>query len=316
MASKPLELESLRAEELGAIGEHAPQGAGLGEICAHVVSSKGKQLRARVVLAAAENGRHPKQAAVRTAAAAVEAIHLASLTHDDVIDEGRERRGVPTAVAMFGDCRAAIAGNWLVGRSVELIAQSGDEAVSAFAKAATALIEGEMREVASLHDTGCTAESYLMTVRQKTGGLFWLAARLGGVLAAAEPDVIDGLERYGWELGTTYQMADDLLDLLTMEEVCDKTGRDLCNGLYTLPVIYAMEESEQLRLLLEGCTTYDDELIARVIAMVRATGGVERALEDFHSRARSARAAIQDLPSTEGLETILDYVVNCCAVPA
>lgn len=311
-AATPLELRSLSAQELAAIGRDAPASGGLAEVCAHVTSSKGKQVRARLLLAAARNGRHPDRAGVRSAAAAVEAIHLASLTHDDVIDDGRERRGVPTAVALFGNRRATTAGTWIVGRSVQLIARSGSTAIDSFTEAACALTDGEMREVDRLYDIDCTPERYLETVRRKTGALFWLAVRLGGLLSDAEPEVVRALERYGWEFGITYQMADDLLDLLTMNDVPDRTGRDLCNGLYTMPVIYALACSDELRELLRDRTDFDDRMVARVIEIVRDTGALERTLDEFHSHARAAKAAIADLPAPRDLELVVDYVVDRC----
>jgi octaprenyl-diphosphate synthase len=136
------------------------------------------------------------------------------------------------------------------------------------------------------------------------------------LLSRAEPEVLEGLERFGWELGISYQIADDLLDLLTMQDVPDKTGRDLCNGLYTLPVVHALNRSERLRSLLEDRACYDDEFVAEAIAIVRATGGVQCALEEFRSHMESARTAIAGFPSPQGLERILDCAVERCAEAA
>jgi heptaprenyl diphosphate synthase len=269
----------------------------LGAACDHLLSTQGKQLRSLTVLEAARMGPRPSEPAVEMAAAVVEILHLATLAHDDVVDDGRLRRALPTVGVTLGNKASGFSGGWLFARALEIVTRCGRTAVSLFSRAASELCEGEMRE------------RYLRAIKGKTASLFALSACLGGQLAGANPQLVERLRCYGIQLGLAFQIADDVLDLLVDEAKLGKPrGGDIRNGVYTLPVLYALEENPELHNRLLDPTANDD--LESTIALVTSTAGVSRAVDECSRRVRAAKAAIGEGPEGAELRRLVDRAVS------
>lgn len=274
--------------------------------CAHLLSTRGKQLRGRLLLAAARQGPRPDAPAVDQAACAIELLHLASLAHDDVIDAGTARRGVPTTGVRFGRRASAFAGAWLFARAVELIAVCGPQTLDLFAEIALRMCEGGMLEFRDLYNTRRTAGSYFAAAEQKTASAFFLAGCLGAELAGANAKVASAAGRFGLEFGMAYQIWDDLVDLLASPKESGKTPEsDLRQGIYTLPVIYALEESVKLREWLAADNAQNGAQDA-AIALVTSTTGIRRAARAAEMHTERAKEALRALPDPEALRCLLE----------
>lgn len=216
-------------------------------------SAKAKRLRPTIVLLCARFGStYPEATLVRTAAL-VEMIHEATLFHDDIVDESRLRRGMPTAVERFGAQAAALAGSRMLYLAAELGADLPIGLRARVAATADDLCRGQLRE---LQHTGLIHGSKIGRARTmilKTGSLFGLAASLGSALGGADPQVSRGLERFAWRIGFCFQMVDDLDDLFGEHRGSAQraNGSDLLDGVCTLPMILALQESgsERARLV-------------------------------------------------------------------
>lgn len=277
----------------------------LSEACSFLLARKGKQLRGRLLVAAARQGPEPEAPQVGRAAQAIELLHLASLAHDDVIDSGTVRRGVPTVGVRFGQPAAGFAGAWLFARATELIAECGPTALDLFSQTALQMCEGGMLELRGLYNARRTTTDYFAVADQKTASAFWLAARLGAELAGASPQVSLSVGDFGREFGMAYQIWDDLVDLLADSARSGKTpASDLRQGVYTLPVIYALEESDELRALLaEAGVSNGDE--AEAVSLVTRTAGVELATKDAEARAAAAEASLDGMTNPEALRSLM-----------
>lgn len=274
--------------------------------CAHLLSTRGKQLRGRLLSAAALQGPRPDAPSVDQAACAIELLHLASLAHDDVVDAGTARRGVPTAGVRFGPRASAFAGAWLFARAAELIAECGPRTLDLFAEIARRMCEGGMLEFRDLYNTRRTAESYFAAAEQKTASAFFCAARLGAELAGANTEIAAAAGRFGHEFGMAYQIWDDLMDLLAIPAESGKSPvSDLRQGIFTLPVIYALEENAELHGKLEGGNARNDDQEA-VIALIKRTAGIERAAKAAEGHAERAAEALRGLPDSDPLRRLLE----------
>lgn len=268
-----------------------PEQPTLDENCRHLLSTKGKQVRATLLLEAARLGAGVDEEKAELAATVVEVVHLATLAHDDVIDDCQVRRGSPTVGARAGNVAAGITGAWLFARALELIAECGDRATERFAEAAKHIVDGEILEIKDLHNVDRTRERYLRSIDGKTAELFALSAHLGALLGGCSEEVVSAMEAYGRALGMAFQINDDLLDLLSVSAVMKKpTGKDLLQGVYTLPVIYAIAESDELRgQLLAGVTEAN---IRSVTQLVKSTSGVAMAEAECGEHFRAAEEAL------------------------
>lgn len=264
--------------------------------CSHVLATTGKSLRSRVVLAAADAaGQSQDRGSREHAAAAVELFHLATLAHDDVVDDGTVRRGRPTASAAFGNGLAGFTGAWLFARSIELVAECGDACVELFAGAAADVCAGEMVEVEDLFNVDRSVERYYSAVRGKTAALFAVAARLGGSVGGGDDELVSALGACGEAMGIAFQLADDIRDLTASLEETGKTpGADLRQGVFTLPVIHALEVDSGLRELLSE--DLEAETIDEAVARVQDAGGVERAQAEARRFRDDALTAVDRLP--------------------
>ena len=261
------------------------------ESCQYVASSPGKRFRATMLIDAAHYGPESSNSLVLQAAVAVELFHAATLAHDDVVDDGQLRRGRPTIGAYGGNLAASLSGGWLFARAVELIADLGVKPAACFAETAATVCEGEMLESLDLHDPDRSEERYLEVIFAKTASLMAFATWLGGAVAGAGQEQLEALREYGRSVGMAFQIADDILDLLADSEVTGKTpGSDLRGGVYTLPVIRALQRDPSLRLRLVSGP--EGEQLEVLVEQVRATGAVDSALASCRDWAAAAETAL------------------------
>ncbi|MFN2593365.1 MAG: polyprenyl synthetase family protein [Actinomycetota bacterium] len=273
----------------------------------HLIQAGGKRLRPALVQAAARSGAPTR--ATDLSAAAVELIHLATLYHDDVVDETETRRGVATVHAQWGTEVAVLVGDYLFAQGCLLGAQAGGDVPSILAAALADVCEGQIVETAALFQSDRRTEEYIETVTKKTAALFGAACEMGAVTAGVTPEVRAALLSYGTHLGIAFQIVDDLLDFVGDPRVTGKTpGTDLDQGVYTLPVLIATERDASLK---SDLTTGDHDL-ERVLDAMRRTGALETAHETAGQMAATALGALQVLhvgePRTT-LETIVTGVL-------
>jgi heptaprenyl diphosphate synthase len=269
--------------------------------CAYIVSSPGQRFRASLVLDAASYGPRPDDPQVVQAAVAVELFHAATLAHDDVVDDGKLRRGRPAIGARSGNLTASLAGGWLCARSCELVAELGDEAAASFAETTAAVCDGEMLEFGDLHDAGRTRDRYLAVIEAKTASLFAFSAWLGATAGGASPAGAEALRRYGLALGMAFQIADDILDLLASPEQTGKTpGSDLRQGVYTLPVIGAIAADPDIAAELRDDP--EPHELPGLVERILATSSLATAQVECAEWIERARAALPDTatPSAHG----------------
>jgi heptaprenyl diphosphate synthase len=256
-----------------------------------MVRGNGKQLRGRLLRAAAELGGRAEADAVYRAAVAVELFHSGTLAHDDIIDDAALRRGRPTVATAYGSSLAVLTGGWLFARAALLLSECGlgDESpVARFAETACEVCEGQMLELRELFNPDRSRKSYLSAVQGKTASVFAFAAYVGARLGGADRATSEELSDYGRHFGAAFQVADDVLDLVADVEDTGKTTRlDLLHGVYTLPVICALEQRPDLRDILLMRPGQQDA--AEVITLIQESGGLRRCAELGLELGRRAR---------------------------
>ncbi len=278
--------------------------------------SGGKMLRPLLLLLCARAGNlKANREKVLLAACCVEMLHVSSLIHDDVIDRADLRRGVPTVNHRYGCQKAISAGDFLFGRTFELVADLGDESVSAMAKAAQALSEGELAQIQMKGWAETTPMSYLRRIRLKTAVLFSVCCELGAVLTNQSAGLVKELASYGESLGMAFQILDDLLDVQgDPQETGKPVALDLRQGIVTLPVIYALEESnydERIVKVIQGDSS--EKAVKEALLVIKGTRGIERAKKEAKNYVKMATQVaekIKDEQARLGLLFISKFVVE------
>lgn len=268
----------------------------------HLVAAGGKRFRPMFALLASQYGERPGCEEVIRAAAVVEMTHLATLYHDDVMDEAERRRGVPSANFRWNNSVAILSGDYLLAHVSRLMAQLGMETVAHFAETFGELVTGQMRETIGPGDSD-PVQHYMDVIREKTGVLIASAGYLGGLHSGASPEHTDALRRFGYAIGMVFQIVDDIIDIFSDSSQSGKTpGTDLREGVFTLPVLYALSEDtpvgEELRGLLTGPLASDEEVTKALTLLERSTGRA-RALEDVHTYLAEAQSELSRLPDNE-----------------
>ncbi|GAA4905773.1 polyprenyl synthetase family protein [Streptomyces coeruleoprunus] len=290
------------------------------EAAQHLVRAGGKRFRPLLVMLSAQFG-DPHAPGVVPSAVVVELTHLATLYHDDVMDEADVRRGVPSANARWGNSVAVLTGDFLFARASHILADLGPEAVRIQAEAFERLVTGQILETAGPGDGRDPVEHYLDVIAGKTGSLVAVSGRFGAMMSGADERVVDVLTQYGERLGVAFQLADDVLDIASDSHESGKTpGTDLREGIATLPVLHLRAlarqhgRAEDLALLelLDGDLT-DDERHAEALRRLRAHPALELARRDTVRYAQEARAMLAPLPegyARAALEELCDLVVH------
>ena len=287
----------------------------LTETSLHLVDAGGKRFRPLFTLLAGQFG--PDQGRTQDvvrAAAVVELVHLATLYHDDVMDEATMRRGAKSVNARWDNTIAILTGDFLFAHASGLVAELGSAAARIIAETMGQLVTGQMRETVGPAPGDDAVRHYLGVIGQKTGSLIATAGRYGGMFSHARPEHTEALHRFGDLIGTAFQISDDIIDIASPADESGKTpGTDLREGIKTLPMLYALAQDPDPRLteLLAGPVT-DDDLVDEALTLLRKSPGLEQAvrtLGDYADRARTELATLPPCSAREALDMLARYVV-------
>lgn len=311
-AADPTESDMRRVDEV--IRERlASRVALIDQISHYIVGAGGKRIRPRLVLlfAQALGFEGPER---HELAAIVEFIHTATLLHDDVVDESALRRGRATANAMFGNAASVLVGDFLYSRAFQMmVSVNRMRVLQVLADATNVIAEGEVLQLMNMHDPDLAVADYLQVIRFKTAKLFEASARLGAVLAGAEPALEEACASYGRSLGTAFQLVDDLLDYEgNSDELGKNVGDDLREGKPTLPLLLAMERSsEEDRALIRHAIEQGElHKLPEILAIVRQTGALDATRAAAQAEADQARAVLAQLPESPARAALLDLCVR------
>jgi octaprenyl-diphosphate synthase len=288
----------------------------------YIVAGGGKRLRPMVVLLAARACGYPAsprseaQDHVRLAAV-IEFIHTATLLHDDVVDGSGRRRGRDTANTLWGNEAAVLTGDFLYSRAFQMMVRPGSMRVmQIMADATNTIAEGEVLQLLNCHDPEVDEARYLEVIRRKTATLFEAGARLGAVIAGADPERERALADYGLLLGTAFQLIDDVLDYeADPTETGKDLGDDLAEGKPTLPLIRAMAvgSADQRALVSAAIVAGDRGALDEVLAVVRSTDALAHTRAAAQRATAAARVALEPLPASaerRALEALAELAVE------
>ncbi|MEZ5407818.1 MAG: polyprenyl synthetase family protein [Acidimicrobiales bacterium] len=295
----------------------------LSEIASHLIKAGGKRQRPLFTVAAAATGLpdgEPVHDDVVRGGVAVELVQVGSLYHDDVMDEAQMRRQVISVNARWGNLRAILAGDFLLAKASEIAASLGNEVAGLLARTIGDLCRGQVAELQTLYDVNRTEDQYYPSIAGKTASLFSAATRIGGIVAGRDRATIDRLTEFGKLYGMAFQIVDDILDVIATDEQLGKpAGKDMLEGVYSLPVIYTLSTPVGVKLrelLLDGLTEAD-RLAA--IDLVRQSPAVPRALEvagGFVERARAEILSVSDNRASRALADTAQHLLDSVAAAA
>lgn len=281
---------------------------------AYTVAAGGKRLRAMLVLLAARLGSYDLARALRPAVA-IELLHAASLVHDDLVDHTLRRRGRVTVHARWDRHVALMVGDYFFALAAgELAAEPDQRIIRFYADAAQTVVEGELRPVTQLEPLDMALGQYFYKTGAKTAALFEAACKSGIAVGNGTPEQVEALGRFGYDLGLAFQIVDDVLDFVGDEVALGKpAGNDLREGTLTLPLIYAVAQSDN-PLLREVARTNrpDPARVPQLIEAVIGAGGVSRALDEARriiGRAREHLAIFPASAASRALNEICDFVL-------
>ncbi len=285
------------------------------DAASYLVNAGGKRFRPLVSVLAAHFGDASRPEVV-PAAVVCELTHLATLYHDDVMDEATVRRGAVSANARWDNTVAILTGDFLFSRASNLLADLGPYAVRLQARTFERLVTGQIRETVGPKGGVGPIEHYLAVLADKTGSLIATAAEFGAHYAGVDDAIVERLRDYGEQIGVAFQISDDILDIASDSAESGKTpGTDLREGVPTLPVLYALRSTEptagRLRALVSRPLTDDDEH-AEALALLRASSALDEArqtLGEYADRARATLSGLPGVPARDAFETLTDLVV-------
>ncbi|MFS0883963.1 polyprenyl synthetase family protein [Aeromicrobium sp. 179-A 4D2 NHS] len=297
-----------QVEDLLARSVHSPEPL-VAEASSHLLQAGGKRFRPLLTVLCAEFG-DPSAAEIVPAAVVVELTHLATLYHDDVMDEAAMRRGAPSANARWDNSVAILVGDFLFARASSLVADLGPEAVRIQADTFARLVHGQLRETLGPGPEDDPLQHYLSVVADKTGSLIATAARLGAMMSGAGEDVEATLLEFGERIGAAFQLADDIIDIASDSGDSGKVpGTDLREGVPTLPTLLVQAEpvegDERLQQLLSGPIADEDD-VQWAIRALREHPAMDRARAYVRAEADAARALLDKLPQGPARDALDD----------
>lgn len=285
------------------------------DIGTKLVSAGGKRMRPALCLLSAKTASKYDLEHVMPLAVAFEIIHMASLVHDDVLDEADMRRGVATVNATLGNKIAVLSGDYMFAQAFNVVSEKnyGEKAAKKIAAVIGGLTSGEIIQDASVFVCG-DEDDYYERIDKKTAAFFAVCCELGAYVCGGEEKLTEALYKYGHALGMAFQITDDLLDIEGSSSVIGKpAGNDLKQGIITLPVIKALETSDKRDALSRIVTDSEmsEEMLAEALEIVRASDGIEysqRKAQEYLTEARDAIKGIVPEPLFGNFVRVLDFI--------
>jgi heptaprenyl diphosphate synthase len=282
----------------------------------HLVDAGGKRLRPLLTLLTAELGPAPEASDVVDAAAVVELTHLASLYHDDVMDDAPVRRGAPAVHEVWGNSVAILAGDLLFAQASRLAARLGDEVLVIQADTFVRLCTGQLHETVGPQAGDDPVAHYLSVLADKTAALIATSARFGAMLSGCPREIVETVGRFGEKIGVAFQLADDVIDLTSDGSLTGKTpGTDLREGVPTMPVLLlrsrasapdGSDADRELVARLDGDLS-SDEALAAAVAALRVHPVVAETRHQASTRARDAVAELDALPDGPVRDALVEF---------
>ena len=286
------------------------------ETSRHLIVAGGKRLRPVLTLLAANYGNTGERQVIE-AAVVCELTHLATLYHDDVMDEAPLRRGVESANERWGNAVAILTGDYLFAKASDLLADLGPEAVRLQARTFERLVIGQIMETQGPQDGTDPIEHYISVIADKTGSLFGTSIRFGALLSGASSQIVEALTTFGEEIGIAFQLADDVIDIASQTNESGKTpGTDLREGvptLVTLLVQKANRPEDQKLIASLAAPISDENEVAQVLAALRGHSALEEARTIALQYAENSRKLLSVLPvneTTSAFLTLCDSLVT------
>lgn len=284
----------------------------------HIRNRGGKRMRPILMLLMAKNYGGVTEA-TQYAAVGLELLHTASLVHDDVVDESEERRGQMSVNASYNNKVAVLVGDYILSTSLLHVSLTHNEIiVQRLARLGQTLSNGEILQLTNTSQDGLSEDIYYQVIERKTAALFEACAAIGAISAGQDPDDVDAAVKFGQNIGIIFQIRDDIFDYYDSKEIGKPTGNDMAEGKLTLPVIYAINSTQDEQMIALArkvkARTITTEEIARLVEFTKQNGGIqyaERRMLDFH---REATAFIEnEVKSPEiakAFQAYLDFVIQ------
>jgi len=302
--SEQLQLVDARLKEFSESSE-LPS---LEDLLIHVFDSSGKLARPALTLLTA--GFHPNDGEkVITMATAVEMLHVATLIHDDTVDESDTRRGRVTVSSSWGQHTAVLLGDYVFAASATYVCSTGNiRVIKRFSETIMDLSRGQMQETANSRDIQRGMDDYLERIYFKTASLFSTSGESGAILSGASEPIVESLKTYSEKIGLAFQVVDDVLDITgTPQEIGKPVGSDLLNGVITLPTIYAIEESDcrkKVESFLDDPS--NTELHSEIVDIIKGSDAGERSYKYANQLIEEAKLSLQPLQDNDCKTSLLD----------
>ena len=286
----------------------------LDQVTTHLIAAGGKRLRPMLALAAATAGTRAAGQRDLLGGVSVELVHLASLYHDDVIDEATVRRNVESVNSRFGNLVAIVAGDYLLARSAAIAAELGTEIAGLLATTLGLLCQGQVAEVRSCFGIGRTEAEYYEAIEGKTAALMGASCRIGALTGGSPEPEIEALTAFGRNFGMLFQLRDDIRDVVASDDELGKpAGQDLAEGIYTLPVLFALGDPEagpELRTLLGQPLGQPERDKARtIVAASPGVGATVAVGRHYAAAAKEATAGIRSSRLASSLAELADSML-------
>ena len=295
----------------------------LGSALEHIRKRAGKRMRPMLILLMAKNFGQVTEV-TQHAAVGLELLHTASLVHDDVVDESRERRGQASVNATYDNKVAVLVGDYILSTALLHVAHTGSQQIVTYlAELGRTLSNGEILQLTNIGRKDISEDVYYDVIKQKTAALFEACCAMGALSAGASDDAIAKAKKFGQNLGVIFQIRDDIFDYYDSPQIGKPTGNDMAEGKLTLPVIYALNSTRDeamtaLAFKVKDHAATQDE-IARLVAFAKEKGGIdyaERRMEELHAEAVALLDSISkdDSPEKQAVKrallAYLDFVIK------
>ena len=280
----------------------------------HIIDSGGKRIRPSVTLLASQLSEHESSNPI-IMATAIEMLHIATLIHDDTVDDSNVRRGRATISNLWGQKAAVLAGDYIFAASATQVCATGNiRVIRRFSETIMELSLGELQEMEINFDWETNLSNYLERIYNKTASLFSTSAQSGAILSGCDEESIKSLQSYGYNIGMAFQIVDDILDFEGKEdEVGKPIGSDLANGILTLPSIYALESDSNSKFVsMFDKKSFSPDMLSEFAKLVVSSKSLEKALSTaakYTNEAKKNLEKFDDSDAKKALEFLADYVV-------